>query len=97
MTLYGGKQPSSVTNLYSFFHSLSGKSYREPIPELRVGSTTLTTSMEKAEALNAFFISQTALADKDAAPDAAPDTGQLPKHSAKLKNLSTTTKEILAF
>ena len=51
--------------------------------------------MEKAEALNAFFISQTALADKDAAPDAAPDTGQLPKHSTKLNNLSTTAKEVL--
>ena len=53
--------------------------------------------MENAEALNAFFISQTALADKDAAPDAAPDTGQLPKHSAKLNNLSTTAKKSLTF
>ena len=49
-----GKQPSSVANLYSFIRSLSGKSYRVPILELRVGSTTLSTSMEKAEALSAF-------------------------------------------
>ena len=66
-----------------------------PIPEFRVGSTILTTSMEKAEGLNAVFISQMALADKDAAPDAAPDTGQLLKHSAKLNNLSSTTKKVL--
>ena len=95
LALYRGKQPSSVSNLYSFCRSLSGKSYRVPIPELRVGSTTWSTSLEKAEALNAFFICQTALADKDAAPDAAPDTGQLPKHSAKLNNLSTIAKEVL--
>ena len=39
-------------------------------------------------------MSQTVLADKDAAPNAAPDNGQLPKHSAKLNNLSTTTKQV---
>ena len=40
------------------------------------------------------FIPQTVLADKDAASDAAPDNGQLPNHSAKLNNLSTTTKQV---
>ncbi len=91
LTLHRGKQSSCVNNLYSFFRSLSGKSYRVPIPELRVQDTTLSTSLEKAEALNAFFISQTTSADKDAIPD----TEQLPKNSAKVSYLSATAKEVL--
>ena len=50
----------------------------------------MSTNAEKSEVVNTIFVSQTTSADKDVTPD----TGEIPKKTAKLSHLSTTSKKV---
>ena len=49
--------------------SLSGARHRPPIPTLHGDQNKFSTSKEKADALNAFFVKQTYLGGADRSPD----------------------------
>ena len=71
--------------------SLSGKTYRPPIPDLQSShQELLSSSQAKAEALNAFFVQQTDLAGRDSTPDDSP----LPSNTEKLDKLCTSMNEV---
>ena len=53
---------ASGTSFWDFFRSLSGKTYRPPIPDLQsADNEVLSSSQDKAEALNEFFVKQLTL------------------------------------
>ena len=82
---------SSSVSFWDFMRSLSGKTYRPPIPDLQSShQELLSSSQAKAEALNAFFVQQTDLAGRDSTPDDSP----LPSNTEKLDKLCTSINEV---
>ena len=85
LTLYRDSRCSSSASasFWDFMRSLSGKTYRPPIPDLQsAGKELISSSQEKAEALNT-FVNQTDLVGKYSTPDAT----ALPINSDKFDSL----------
>ncbi len=84
---------SSCPDFWSYMKSLSGKSHRPSMPDLRApppSNQLYTSPQDKATALNKFFADQTILPERQAVPNVA----DLPFRADELSSLSTTPADV---